>query len=253
MAINQGKIFTITSVKGGVGKTTTTLNLAGVLSNRKEKVLIIDMDLYGSAIAATLNISDDNNIYKLIDDLNNNRFTQMENYIVSYNEYIDVLPAPKDPRFARKINGKYLNILFAKARMKYDTILVDTNHILDEKNLITLDISDEVLYITSNDAIDLKNLKSMVSIYKDMDKKNYKIILNNSKDKSRTFFEKMDIKSIIKDNVDYIIPTEFYNKNYDKYVVDGKIMTLDKKYMSKNKATSKVFDMLLNTLLKEKK
>lgn len=253
MAINQGKIFTITSVKGGVGKTTTTLNLAGVLSNRKEKVLIIDMDLYGSAIAATLNISDDNNIYKLIDDLNNNRFTQMENYIVSYNEYIDVLPAPKDPRFARKINGKYLNILFAKARMKYDTILVDTNHILDEKNLITLDISDEVLYITSNDAIDLKNLKSMVSIYKDMDKKNYKIVLNNSKDKSRTFFEKMDIKSIIKDNVDYIIPTEFYNKNYDKYVVDGKIMTLDKKYMSKNKATSKVFDMLLNTLLKEKK
>lgn len=253
MAIKQGKIFTITSVKGGVGKTTTTLNLAGIFSNQKQKVLIVDMDLYGSAIAASLNISDDNNIYKLIDDLNNNRFTQIENYVVKYNDYIDVLPSPKDPRFARKINGKYLNIVFAKARMKYETILVDTNHILDENNLVTLDVSDEILYVLSNDAIDLKNLKSMVSIYKDMDKKNYKIILNNSKDKARTFFEKMDIKGIIKDNVDYIIPSEFYNRNYDQSVIDGKIMTLDKKFMAKNKNTAKVFEMIVASLLKEKK
>lgn len=253
MAMKQGKIFTITSVKGGVGKTTTTLNLAGVLSNQKKKILIVDMDLYGSAIAASLNLKDDNNIYKLVDDLNNNRFTQIENYIVSYDDFIDVLPAPRDPRFAKKINAKYLNIVFSKIRMKYDVILVDTNHILDEKNLMVLDISDQIIYITSNDPIDLKSLKSMLSIYKDMDKTNYKIILNNSKDKSRTFFEKMDVKNIIKDNVDYIIPSDFYNKNYDKSVIDGKIMTLDKKYMSKNKSSAKVFDMIINTLLKEKK
>ena len=84
MAIKKGKIITVSSVKGGVGKTTTLLNLAGVLSNKKKKVLIIDMDLYGSAIAASLNLNDDKNVYTLMDDLNNNRFDHIDNYITKF-------------------------------------------------------------------------------------------------------------------------------------------------------------------------
>ena len=50
MAINKAKVLTITSVRGGTGKTTTALNLAGLLSLKKEKTLLIDLDLYESAI-----------------------------------------------------------------------------------------------------------------------------------------------------------------------------------------------------------
>ena len=44
MALNKAKVFTITSVKGGVGKTTTVLNLAGIYSRLGKKVLIIELD-----------------------------------------------------------------------------------------------------------------------------------------------------------------------------------------------------------------
>ena len=37
MERNKGKIITVTSTKGGVGKTITTLNLAGVFMKIKEK------------------------------------------------------------------------------------------------------------------------------------------------------------------------------------------------------------------------
>ena len=47
----KGKIITVTSTKGGVGKTITTLNLAGVYSKLGYKVLVIDFDLYGGAVA----------------------------------------------------------------------------------------------------------------------------------------------------------------------------------------------------------
>ena len=56
MAINKAKVLTITSVRGGTGKTTTALNLAGLLSLKKEKTLLIDLDLYESAIGPLLNI-----------------------------------------------------------------------------------------------------------------------------------------------------------------------------------------------------
>ena len=47
MKENKGKIIAITSTTGGVGKTITTLNLAGSYHLLGNKVLIIDFDLFG--------------------------------------------------------------------------------------------------------------------------------------------------------------------------------------------------------------
>lgn len=253
MAINQAKVFTVTSVKGGVGKTVTVLNLAGIFSKMRKRTLIIDLDLYGSAIAASLNVPNEQDIYKLIYDLNNNKFKQLEDYIAKYNDFIDVIPAPKDPRLSNKINSKYLNIILNRVKLKYDVVLIDTNHILDEINLVTFDLSDQIVYIMSNDPMDLKNMKTMISICKDMQKTNYFVILNDSKDRLKHYFNKYDIQNIIKNNIDYVIPADFYLRNFDKYTLDGNILTLDKRVSSHYKKTMKIFESIANSLMKEER
>ncbi len=253
MAVRQAKIITVTSVKGGTGKTTTLLNLAGIYEKKKMKVLIVDLDVYSGGVGVSLNINVDHDLFQLMDDLNNNRFRNMEDYIVAYDEYIDVIPAPKDPRTSGKINSKYLQVIYSKVKLKYDVILVDTSHDLSQLNLVNLDYSDQILYVITNDPVDLKNMRTMVSIYRDMDKKNYFIILNEASDRQKNYFSEYDIKNILKDNIDYTIPVSFYIKNIDKYVLDGKILTLDSHIQKKHKKDIEHFEKLAQALLKDPK
>ena len=222
-----GKIITISSVKGGVGKTTMTLNLAGIYCELNKRVLIIDLDLYSAGIAASLNVKNKKDIYTMIDSMANNRFTELKKYVTTYNKNIDVLACPKDPRMGAKVSGRYIPVIFDLAKKEYDVVLVDTYHILDEINLTALDYSYMTLFIITNDIVDLKNMKSLISIFKDTDKKNYLILLNNSRDIGKDYLSLYDIRTIIKNNIDYTLSKNYYIKNIDKYTISGEILTLN--------------------------
>ena len=253
MALNKAKIITVTGVKGGTGKTTTVLNLAGICSKMGKRVLIVDLDLYSGDVASLLNINYDNDIYNLFEDINSKKFDNIDNYIVNYNDNICVLASPKDPRFARKITSKVLDMILYKSSMKFDIILIDTNHILTDINLFALDYCDEILYVIANDSMNLKNMKTIVSLLSEMGKTNYKIILNDSISRDKVYYNKYDIKNIINKNVNYIIPNKFFIKNIDKYIIEGKIPILDNSLGRKSKEASKIYSLIINDALKESK
>ncbi len=252
MASNVGKIISISSTKGGVGKTTMTLNLAGIYHLLNKKVLIIDLDLYSGGVALSLNLNNKKDIFMLCDSLNNNRFSDFSEYVCKYNENIDVISAPRDPRQANKIDSKYLPIILEKAKNLYDIILIDTNHILDEFNLITLDYSYMSLFIITNDPVDLKNMKSLMTIFKDAGKTNFLTVLNNSRDTGKDYLTLFDIKNLIKTNVDYIISKNFYIRNIDKYVLNGEILTLNKNIRRFHSADINVMKQIAMALIDDK-
>ena len=246
MALKQAKVITVTSVKGGTGKTTTTLSLAGILANKKIKTIIVDMDLHSGVIAASLNIKPEKDFYTLVNDYMNRGLKDLEDYITKYNDYIDVLPAPKDPRSVGKISSYYIDIILKKLKYQYDIILIDTNHIIDDINLITFDNSDKIIYVITGDLMDLKNMKTMLSIYKDMNLNNYYLVLNEAL--SKEHIDKYSIISFLDRNIDYILPSNSYIKNMSKLLMKGKIITLEKQYQ-KDKGTQ-VLTEIIDDILK---
>lgn len=229
MLKKKGRVISVSSVKGGVGKTAMTINLAGIYYMMKKKVLIIDGDFYCGGISAWLGILNKKDIFQLVDAISNNRFSNIGDYVTSYNNGIDVLASPRDPRSGFKIDSKYIPIILDFARREYDVILIDTNHIMNDVNLMILDNSYMSLFLITNDLISLKNMKSMVSIFKDTGKSNFLVCLNKSVDLGKDYFSLFDMRNIIKCNIDYSISDSFYIKNIDKYILDGEILTLNKK------------------------
>ncbi|MDO5569612.1 MAG: AAA family ATPase [bacterium] len=249
----MGKIVSISSTKGGVGKSTMALNLAGIYSLLKKKVLIIDLDLYSGGIATSLNISNEKDIFIMVDGLHNNRYTEFADYVVKYNDYIDVISCPKDPRLANQLESKYLPIIFEKAKYNYDVVLVDTNHVLDEINLTILDNSYNTLFVLSNDIVDLKNMKSLMSIFKDADKSNYYIVLNNSINNKKEYLTLFDIKNVIGNSIDFEISKSFFIKSIEKYMLNGEILTLSRKIHNSHYKDIKVLKNIALKLIADNK
>ena len=63
----------------------------------------------------------------------------------------------------------------------------------------------------------------------------------------------MDIKKQWNKNVNYIIPSTFYIKNIDKYIIDGEILTLNDRIYKKHKNAMKIYEMIASDLVKESK
>ena len=235
MKIKMGKVITVTSSKGGIGKTVFTLNLAGMYHLMGLKTLVIDMDLYAGGVAVSLNLKEGKTIYNLVDDIMNNRYHDAYDYLCQYNENVYILPSCKDPRQGSKIENRFIEQIINIYKSRFDVILLDTTHVLVDTKIVALDNSDVIAYMISNDPIDLANTKSMMAIFDDIKKDNVKIILNNSFSLDKGYFSLFDIKSVINRNIDYTLNKSFYIKNIDRYIMDGDILILNKKLSFNNK------------------
>ncbi len=216
-------LVAIFSGKGGVGKTTILLNLAGVLSNQNKKILILDLDLFSGGVALCLNKSSEKTIY----DFHKNK-NEISQYINKYNDNIDFISSPKSIEEAKKVNFETIEKLIYEINLHYDFILIDLSHFYNDLNSKILNLVDNVLYVLTNDSMDLKNSFNMITKLK-RNNNEINVILNYSIHPDRDYYSLFDIKNIINENVDFTISSSFYNPNIDFLTVRGQIQSLNSK------------------------
>ena len=213
-----------------------------------KKVLLIDLDLFNGTIATLLNIHTDKTIYNFLDDLTFNRFTDVSNYLYKYSDHIDVIPSCKDSRQGNKIAPRLIEKVIYSFINNYDVILIDHSHLPIAPSLVAQDLSNTILYMISNDPLDIANSKETLDIYDNIGRNDVRVILNNSFRSKIGYFKDSEISDIIGHKVDYIMDSSLYIRNIDKYIMEGKILVLNKKIDFVNPKDKKWYINLANDL-----
>jgi len=177
----MGKIVTISNQKGGVGKTTTIINLGYALSLLNKKILIIDLDPQGNATSGLgVRLTDSQTtIYEVImSELN------PKSSIIKINN-ISLIPSNMHLSGAtiELINEPNREYKLFKALIElkddYDYILIDTPPSLGLLTINALAASDQVLIPVQSEFFALEGLSQLLKTIKRVQSSiNTKLILN---------------------------------------------------------------------------
>ncbi len=168
------KIWAVANQKGGVGKTTTAVTLAGLLAERKQRVLLIDLDPQGS-LSSYFNLFDKskhNGVYQLFSEKEITR-SIIKSYIVSTNIFkLDLLPANMAlATIDRNIKHKHglglvLSQTLDRLQNDYDFILLDCPPMVGVLMINALAACDILLIPVQTEFLALHGLSGMIETVK---------------------------------------------------------------------------------------
>ncbi|MBU9711581.1 AAA family ATPase [Evansella tamaricis] len=155
----QAKIITVCSSKGGVGKSTISVNTAVALRKDNLKVAVLDLDLQFGDIALLFDQQPIQTIYDWVKGSYEHGDKSFKPYLLKHKSGVDIMAAPLLPEFAELIKGEHIAYLLDAMKEEFDYIVVDTPPAFVETSLVALENSDVILLIASLDLPALKNGK----------------------------------------------------------------------------------------------
>lgn len=139
-----GRITAFVSNKGGVGKTTLSVNVACELARREPgSVLLVDAALQLGLCASMLDLEARVTMHDIVRQMDRLDRTLLREMVIEHPSGLELLAAPGNAVQAAAVEEQHLSRILAVARTAYRHVIVDTFPILDGIAITTLDRADD--------------------------------------------------------------------------------------------------------------
>jgi pilus assembly protein CpaE len=153
----RGRLLTVFSTKGGVGKTLVATNLAAVLTDLGQQVCVVDLDVNGGDVSLMLQLSPQHTLADLAGIAVDLDTSGIQSLLVEDGAGLTVLAAPV--HLASPVPVEPVGMVLDTLKQLFDIVVVDTSGAFDEFALHALDHSDLLLLVGTLDIPSLKSLK----------------------------------------------------------------------------------------------
>lgn len=228
---------------GGVGKSIITLNLANIIKEKQEKILILDFDILNKSLHTILGVNQYSQ--KIKNKLEKNDLIQsklkVKDLIIKINKKVDLISGINllfDSKY--KISSQKMQFILEELKQYYDVIIIDTSSecFFDyTKNI--LHHSDTILFLLEANLLEIKKAKNLLTIYQEewkIKEEKINIIINKYNENAvddkiiKNIFSDYKILGKIKLNKKY---NTLINKNFEEDIFTKNIKKEYKKITDK--------------------
>ncbi|WP_303867476.1 AAA family ATPase [Acetobacterium wieringae] len=167
----QSRIITVFGAKGGIGKTTITINLAVSLAKMGKKVAVIDADLQFGDVNVYFDIDPKDTISELSQGNDAGDIDAIKRMMALHFSGVSIVCAPKSPEYAEYVTPKNIETMINTMRPFYDYILIDTAPVFSDITMAAIENSNLILLITVQDISTLRNTKITLNILESLQQK----------------------------------------------------------------------------------
>jgi pilus assembly protein CpaE len=212
-ARDSGDVASVTAVfspKGGVGRTTISVNLAVAAAQAGKKVALVDASFQFGDVGVLLNLNPRNkSIADLAGELQGGgEVESLDTFMITHSSGVRVLLAPPTPEQAELIGPAAVKKVLVALRTDYDLVVVDCPSSFNESTLAVLDESDLILTLLTLEITSVKNMRLFLEVCEQLGYGPEKIRLVLNRADSTLGIRVADVEQSIGRKVDHTIVSD---------------------------------------------
>lgn len=175
----SGKVITITSGKGGVGKTTTTANLGVALARLNKKVVLIDADIGLRNLDIVMGL-ENRIVYDIVDIVEGR--AKLKQAMIKHKQFpeLHLIPAAQT-RDKTAVSPSDMVKICDELRKDFDFIVIDSPAGIERGFRNALAAADEVLIVTNPEVSAVRDADRIIGLIEAENKGPARLILNRVK------------------------------------------------------------------------
>ncbi len=240
VAARLGMMIGVMGLKGGAGKTLTSVNLGVALAQAGHRVAIVDLDLQFGDVGLALGLTPERTVYELITSGGSLDAEKLEDFLSVHPSGARALLAPARPDQAGMVTSEFLRDVYAVLREINDFVIVDTPPSFTPEVIAAVDSCSEICMVAMLDSLSLKNSKLGLETLErmDFDMSNVKFVLNRAD--SNVGIAHDDVEAIVGVKPDVLVPSD---RNVTRAINRGESIVSERRRSDAAKAFHKLADL----------